>query len=190
MTSSIRSRKRRCWEVLRTKQSGRPGPYRQASPPARHRPGARSARRHDVPQLYRRPTWKGRTTMSFPSWLQNLRSALAPRRRQRHHRLPGSAPAATLRPNLEALENRLTPSLVWAGEFPVPYYPQALVSGDVNNDGHLDLATANNDGTVSVLLGDGLGGFGVALQSAVGAGPSYGASMAVADLNNDGNLDV
>src|SRR5262249_52080512 len=89
--------------------------------------------------------------------------------------------------HVEALEDRLTPSLGSAGEFPVPGYPQALVSGDFNNDGHLDLATANQDGTVSVLLGDGLGGFGTAVQSAAGTRPQ---SLAVADFNNDGKLDL
>jgi hypothetical protein len=128
--------------------------------------------------------------MSFHSWLQNLRSALAPRQGQRHHRRRGSPRAATLRPSLEVLEDRLTPSLAWAGSFPVPVYPQALVTGDFNNDGHLDLTAAISDGTVSVGLGDGHGGFGVALQSAVGTGPGNMSSMAVADLNNDGNLDV
>ena len=44
--------------------------------------------------------------MSFPSWLQNLRSALAPGRGQRHHRRRGSLRAATHRPNLEVLEDR------------------------------------------------------------------------------------
>jgi hypothetical protein len=128
--------------------------------------------------------------MSFHSWLQNLRSALALRGGQRHHSRPGSLRAATHRPNLEVLEDRFTPSLVWGSDFSVPYYTQALVTGDFNNDGHLDLATDNNDGTVSVLPGDGLGGFGVALQSVVGTGPPFVASMAVADLNSDGNLDV
>lgn len=89
--------------------------------------------------------------------------------------------------HVEALEDRLTPSLTWAGEFPVGQYPQDLATGDFNNDGNLDLATANQDGTVSVLLGNGLGGFGEALQSAAGTRPQ---SLAVADFNNDGKLDL
>ena len=44
--------------------------------------------------------------MSFPSWLQNLRSALAPGRGQRHHGRRASHRAATHRPNLEVLEDR------------------------------------------------------------------------------------
>ena len=44
--------------------------------------------------------------MSFHSWLQNLRSALAPGRGQRKHGRRGSLRAATHRPNLEVLEDR------------------------------------------------------------------------------------
>jgi Domain of unknown function (DUF5658) len=43
--------------------------------------------------------------MSFYSWLQNLRSALATSWGLRHHRRQGSLRAATHRPNLEVLEN-------------------------------------------------------------------------------------
>src|SRR5438067_10135146 len=66
---------------------------------------------------------------------------------------------------LESLEDRLTPSLTWAGDFPVAESPMALVTGDFNNDGHLDLATGNQDATVNVLLGAGDGGFGTAIPS-------------------------
>ena len=52
--------------------------------------------------------------MSFNSWLQNLRSALAPSRGQRNHRRRGSLRAATHRPNLEVLEDRCVPSTVAA----------------------------------------------------------------------------
>ena len=50
--------------------------------------------------------------MSFHSWLQNLRSALAPGRGQRHHRRRGSLRAATHRLNLEALEDRCLPAFL------------------------------------------------------------------------------
>jgi hypothetical protein len=95
---------------------------------------------------------------------------------------------ATTRLNLEALEDRLTPSFSPATSFPVGPNPQAVVTADFNNDGHLDLATANAAGnTVSVLLGDGRGGFGAANHFAAGPGPR---SMAVGDFNNDGNPDL
>jgi len=129
--------------------------------------------------------------MSFPSWLQNLRSALARGRGQRHHRRRGSLRATTHRPNLEVLEDRLTPSFSPATSYPVGVYPQAVVTADFNRDGKLDLATADYNldynGTVSVLLGDGRGGFGAANHFAAGANPG---SVAVGDFDNDGKLDL
>jgi Domain of unknown function (DUF4347)/FG-GAP-like repeat/FG-GAP repeat len=58
--------------------------------------------------------------------------------------------------------------------------------GDINNDGRLDLITANsNDSSVSVLLGNGLGGFGVPnLRTA--PTPKF---VKIKDFNSDGNLD-
>jgi hypothetical protein len=64
-----------------------------------------------------------------------------------------------------------------------------VVTADFNNDGHLDLATANAGGnTVSVLLGDGRGGFGAARH--FDAGGSSTRSLAVADFNKDSNPDI
>src|SRR6266446_11002777 len=98
----------------------------------------------------------GEPTMSFHSWLQNLRSALAPRRGQRRRPHHGALRAATHRPSLEVLEDRLTPSFGWVGDFPVVNNsPAAMVTGDFNNDGHLDLATSGGD----LLLGNGYGEF-------------------------------
>src|SRR5437773_10233038 len=54
---------------------------------------------------------KGERTMSFHSWLQNLRTTVGPGRRQRHHRRRGSLRAATHRPTLEVLEDRCVPAL-------------------------------------------------------------------------------
>ncbi len=66
--------------------------------------------------------------------------------------------------------------------------PVAVAVGDFNNDGNLDIATANNNtSTVSVLLGRGDGSFLPAVSYAVGAGPI---AMAVGDFNNNGNLDI
>src|SRR5579872_6530850 len=114
--------------------------------------------------------------MSSHSWLLNVRSALSG---PRHHRRQRSLQTATHRPHLEVLEDRLTPSFSPATSFPVGPNPQAVVTADFNNDGRLDLATANAGGnTVSVLLGDGRGGFGAANHFAAGPGPR---SMAVGD---------
>lgn len=75
----------------------------------------------------------------------------------------------------------------WPEHYGVGSGPQAVVTADFNNDGRLDLATANDDNTVSVLLGNGLGDFGAANHFATGTNP---VSLVVGDFNNDGNLDL
>ena len=65
-----------------------------------------------------------------------------------------------------------------------------LTLNDLNRDGSLDITTSNqDDNSVSVLLGDGRGGFTPAAGSpfAVGRAPY---PHAVGDVNRDGNLDV
>jgi len=74
--------------------------------------------------------------------------------------------------------------------FPVDINPSSLVVGDFNGDDNLDLAVANTtSSTVSVLLGDGRGGFTAAPGSPfpVGADPS---GIVTGDFNGDGNLDL
>jgi hypothetical protein len=87
------------------------------------------------------------------------------------------------------------------GFTPMPGSPFPLIDGlaphnhglaleDVNGDGLLDAATSNNNGnSVSVLLGDGRGGFRPAAGSPfpVGRAPY---PLTVADLNGDGRSDV
>ncbi|HYH66736.1 MAG TPA: FG-GAP-like repeat-containing protein, partial [Urbifossiella sp.] len=91
----------------------------------------------------------------------------------------------------EALEDRRTPSFSPAASFPVGASPLAVVTGDFNDDGHLDLATANpGSHSVNVLLGDGGGGFGAAIDSAGTTDTFERASVTVADFNNDGRLDL
>ena len=64
----------------------------------------------------------------------------------------------------------------------------ALVSGDFNGDGKLDLATASlSANTVSVLLGNGDGSFGAASTIKVGSKPN---SLITADFDGDGKLDL
>ncbi len=74
--------------------------------------------------------------------------------------------------------------------FPVGTAPSSVAVGDFNGDGFQDLAVANSGSNdVTVLLGDGLGGFTPAPGSpfAVGTGP---VSVAIGDFNLDGILDL
>ena len=66
--------------------------------------------------------------------------------------------------------------------------PYNVVVADFNNDGIPDLAMPDESGTnVSVLLGNGDGTFGPALNNPVGNAPY---SVAVGDFNNDGIPDL
>ncbi len=58
----------------------------------------------------------------------------------------------------------------------------------MNGDGRPDLAVANGgSNTVSVLLGNGAGGFGAKTDFVTGAGP---VSVAIGDVNGDGRPDL
>jgi hypothetical protein len=96
--------------------------------------------------------------------------------------------AATARPNLEVLEDRTLPSFVAPVSYIIDGYPEAVVTGDFNGDGRLDLAVANAySNSVGILLGNGDGAFQPAQNFPTGSGP---ASVAVGDFNNDGKLDL
>ncbi|MBD2194384.1 cadherin-like domain-containing protein [Calothrix anomala] len=67
-------------------------------------------------------------------------------------------------------------------------YPRAVAVGDFNSDNKLDVVVANElTDNISVLLGNGTGGFGTPTNFAVGDNPS---SVVVGDFNSDGKLDL
>lgn len=79
---------------------------------------------------------------------------------------------------------------VASSPFAVGNGPVSVALGDINGDGTLDIVTANRQsGDVTVLAGDGSGGFAVVAGSpfAVGNGP---VSVVLGDINGDGALDI
>lgn len=65
--------------------------------------------------------------------------------------------------------------------------PSSITIGDFNGDGKPDIATGNQDGNVSVLLGDGKGKLTLAAGSSFAFTP---AAVGAADFNGDGKADV
>src|SRR5438552_7096867 len=97
------------------------------------------------------------------------------------------------------LVNWIRPETARAANCPAPTFmasstnragsnPVFVTTGDLNGDGKLDLAVANQfSGNVSVLLGRGDGTFQAATNATAGSSPT---SAVVADLNGDAKLDL
>ena len=89
---------------------------------------------------------------------------------------------------LERLEELCLPSFLSPVNYAVGSDPEAVATGDFNNDGRLDLAVSNAlSNTVSVLVGNADSTFQSAVSSATGTTPL---SVAVGDFNADGKLDL
>ena len=75
-----------------------------------------------------------------------------------------------------------------AANFPAGSLASSVAIGDLNADGYRDLAVANESAdSVSVLLGNGTGGFGATTYFRTGEIP---VSVAIGDLNADGKPDL
>ena len=77
--------------------------------------------------------------------------------------------------------------------FGVGSAPRGIVSADFNGDGKPDLVTVNADGnanSVTVLFGNGLGGFSAGNSYSVGPVNTQPMAVAVGDLNGDGRPDI
>lgn len=69
--------------------------------------------------------------------------------------------------------------------------PISLCTGDFNGDGAVDFIAANyTDDTLSLLLGDGRGGYPVRIDYPNGYGAGIIEQVVAADLNNDNKLDL
>jgi hypothetical protein len=129
-------------------------------------------------------------TVSFTCWLPILRFATTRGPAQRRRRpFPPRRDARNYRPQLDVLDDRTLPSFFGAPtSFAVGPYPQSVAVADFNRDGIPDLIVPGYGGsTLSVLLGNGHGSFGNAINTAFG---SYHRTVAVADFNRDGIPDV
>jgi hypothetical protein len=94
---------------------------------------------------------------------------------------------------VSVLLNRGNGTFGASADYGVGSNPTSVAIGDLNGDGSPDLAVSNGNyagtgpSTVSVLLNGGRGTFPIRNDYGVGGGP---ASLAIADLDHDGRLDL
>jgi hypothetical protein len=110
------------------------------------------------------------------------------RARVRGRQLAHSRTQNSFRPVVELLEERNLLSFLPPVNYPAGPGPATVAVGDFNNDGSVDLATANfGDTSVSVLLNNGDGTFRPGSTLTVGPSP---AMVLAADLAGDANTDL
>ena len=99
---------------------------------------------------------------------------------QKNSQIEPNGPEAVLVPKIFAWDSPITRNV---GDKPL-----SIAMGDVNNDGELDIVTANNNSdSISILLWNITAGDWVAHNRSVGSGPC---AVAVGDANNDGFFDI
>ena len=81
------------------------------------------------------------------------------------------------------------PALVPAGTWIAPASPRFLGAGDLDGDGHLDLAAALSSGAVAVLRGDGAGLIHPAAECASSPGGGTG-PVSIGDFDGDGRRET
>jgi len=86
-----------------------------------------------------------------------------------------------------SLASAVTPTFDSVGNVGTTGFGLGITTGDFNGDGKADLATANAPGTVSVLTGNGSGGFTQRPTVTVGGGLT---SIVTADFNGDDRADL
>ena len=86
-----------------------------------------------------------------------------------------------------SLASAVTPTFDSVGNVGTTGFGLGITTGDFNGDGKADLATANAPGTVSVLIGNGSGGFTQRPTVTVGSGLT---SIVTADFNGDDRADL
>jgi YD repeat-containing protein len=91
--------------------------------------------------------------------------------------------------NINEFGNTKLPTLITT---PAPGVPGSLATGDINNDGYIDIVTSADNGYLSILFGDAQGLF--TNTSTINISPFTQSSiinqLELRDVNNDGKLDL